>query len=307
MINATREEVQRLLVILLMFEVLTGLKLNLEKSSMTSIGAEEMVEELAMELGCKTDELPITYLGMPIGACKRSEAIWEVVIERMRKKLAPWKRKFLNKAGRVTLIKSSLESIATYFLPVYYLPVAVEKQLNSIMRKFLWGEDDENKKMSWISWKRICKVTESMGRSLWFGISKANEDFHEAVNIRVQNGRSIRALNAAESVDLLELKFDIRNVILTQDLEDEVDGACTTRALYAKFEEADEDWEFAQISHSRLAPPKVVFLIWAALHNSVPTRHMLHHRGVTFRLIGFLILSLEFAYKIGRYREFQQN
>ncbi|XP_026416673.1 uncharacterized protein LOC113312130 [Papaver somniferum] len=37
MINATREEVRRLLVILLMFEVLTGLKLNLEKISMTSI------------------------------------------------------------------------------------------------------------------------------------------------------------------------------------------------------------------------------------------------------------------------------
>ncbi|XP_026377780.1 uncharacterized protein LOC113272090 [Papaver somniferum] len=139
MINATTHEVRRLFIILLMFEVLTGLKLNLEKISMTSIGADDLVEDLDMELGCKTDTLLITYLGMPIGASKRSTDIWEVVIERLKKKLAPWKRKFLNKVGRLTLIKSSLESIAVYFLFVYYLPVSVEKKLNSIMRKFLWG------------------------------------------------------------------------------------------------------------------------------------------------------------------------
>ncbi|XP_026410715.1 uncharacterized protein LOC113305939 [Papaver somniferum] len=137
MLNASIMEVRRLLVILLLFELMTGLKLNLDKSSMESIGADDHIQELAMELGCKRDVLPLIYLGMPIGATKRSVSIWDMVIERMKNKLAPWKRKFLNKEGRITLIITSLESIATYYLSVYHLPVSAEKKLNSIMRKFL--------------------------------------------------------------------------------------------------------------------------------------------------------------------------
>ncbi|XP_026384058.1 uncharacterized protein LOC113279593 [Papaver somniferum] len=101
---------------LLMFEVLTGMNLNLEKSSMTSIGADDVVHELALELGCKVDALHVTYLGIPIGASKRNMNIWDEVIQKLQKQLAPWKRKFLNKAGRVTLIKSSLESICSLLL-----------------------------------------------------------------------------------------------------------------------------------------------------------------------------------------------
>ncbi|XP_026417332.1 uncharacterized protein LOC113312810 [Papaver somniferum] len=148
LLDASMVEVRRLLVILLMFEVLTGIKLNLEKNSMTSIGADDMVEELALGLGCKIEFLPVTYLGMTIGAGRRSAVIWEIIIQRMKKKLAPWKRKYLNKDGRVVLIKSSLEILAVYFMSLHYLPVSVEKRLNTIMRKFLWGEDDEKKKMS---------------------------------------------------------------------------------------------------------------------------------------------------------------
>ncbi|XP_026445476.1 uncharacterized protein LOC113346118 [Papaver somniferum] len=142
----TKEEVRKLLIILLLFEVLTGLKLNSEKSSITSIGADDIVQEL----GCKLDFLPITYLGMPIGAGRRSVVIWEVVIQKMQRKLAPWKRKYLNKAGRVVLISTTLESLAVYFMSLHYLLVSVEKRLNTIMRKFLWGEDENNRKMSWI-------------------------------------------------------------------------------------------------------------------------------------------------------------
>ncbi|XP_026451281.1 uncharacterized protein LOC113351530 [Papaver somniferum] len=102
MLNASTVEVRGSLIIFMLFEMMTGLKLNLDKSPMKSIGEDDYIQELAIKLGCKVDSLPITYLGMPIGATKISVAIWDVIIERMKKKLAPWKRKFLNKAGRVT-------------------------------------------------------------------------------------------------------------------------------------------------------------------------------------------------------------
>ncbi|XP_026396984.1 uncharacterized protein LOC113291698 [Papaver somniferum] len=163
MLNASKKEVINLLVLLMIFEVLTGLKLNLEKSPITSIGADDVVGDLALELGCKVDELPITYLGMPIGALRRNKEGWDAVIQKMKKKLAPWKRVFLNKAGRITLIRSALESITTYFMSLLILPVAVEKELNIIMRRFLWGEEGDQRKMSWVSWLKICNLKENGG------------------------------------------------------------------------------------------------------------------------------------------------
>lgn len=83
------------------------MKLNLEKkSTMVSVGTDHVISYLAKELGCKTESLPIKYLGLPIGACSRSTSIWESVLERMEMRLALWKKKFLNKAGRLALIKS---------------------------------------------------------------------------------------------------------------------------------------------------------------------------------------------------------
>ena len=50
------------------FEVLSGLKVNMEKSESIPIGKVENVGELADEFGYKVGNLPSTYLGMPLGA-----------------------------------------------------------------------------------------------------------------------------------------------------------------------------------------------------------------------------------------------
>ena len=54
--------------ILAWFEALSGLKINLKKSSIMLVGAVENVDQLAFELGCKVGALPSTYLGLPLGA-----------------------------------------------------------------------------------------------------------------------------------------------------------------------------------------------------------------------------------------------
>lgn len=70
----------------------------------------ENAKELATELGSWVGGLLSTYLGLPLGATHKSIAIWDVVEERMRRRLALWKGSFISK-GRVTLIKSTSASI----------------------------------------------------------------------------------------------------------------------------------------------------------------------------------------------------
>ena len=38
---------------------------------------------LAAILGCKTVQLPISYLGFPLGAKFKSKAIWDPILEKM--------------------------------------------------------------------------------------------------------------------------------------------------------------------------------------------------------------------------------
>ena len=53
------------------FEACSGLKINLEKSELISVGRVHDIEGLALELGCKVGGLPSCYLGLPLGVILR--------------------------------------------------------------------------------------------------------------------------------------------------------------------------------------------------------------------------------------------
>ena len=87
--------------ILMLFEALSGLKINLSKSKIFPIEGRENIEVLTAELGCKASSLPMTYLGLPLGAQHKSVGIWDLIEERFRRRLATWKRQYISKGGRV--------------------------------------------------------------------------------------------------------------------------------------------------------------------------------------------------------------
>ena len=57
----------------------------------------------------------MTYLGLPLSAKFKDRAIWNSNLERMEQRLTSWKRLYLSKGGKITLIKSILSSLLTYF------------------------------------------------------------------------------------------------------------------------------------------------------------------------------------------------
>lgn len=108
--------------------------------------------------------LPLKYLGLPLKASYKSCHIWDGILEKMEKHLVGWKRTYLSKGGRLTLFKSTLLSLPTYFLSLFPLPVRLEK----IQRVFLWGGDREEHKFHLVRW---CTVTLPIQQGGWaFGI-----------------------------------------------------------------------------------------------------------------------------------------
>ncbi|KAJ9697075.1 hypothetical protein PVL29_009023 [Vitis rotundifolia] len=114
------------------------------------------IEDLALELGCKVGSLPSCYLGLPLGAPFKSEVVWNGVEERFRKRLAMWKRQYISKGGRLTLIQSTLSSMPVYCMSLFYLPRKVRLRLEKIQRDFLWGGGALERRPHLVKWSLVC-------------------------------------------------------------------------------------------------------------------------------------------------------
>jgi hypothetical protein len=95
------------------------------------------VESLANIFGCRVAMLPIKYLGLPLGASYKSTSIWSSIVEKMERCLTGWKRLYLFKGGKLTLIKSTLSNFSMYYLSLFPIPIVVAKRLDNLQRDFL--------------------------------------------------------------------------------------------------------------------------------------------------------------------------
>ena len=125
----------------------------------------EDLEILAFELGYKTRTLPTTYLGLPLGMRCNVVSIWDGVEERFRRKLANWKRQYISKGGRLTLIRSTMSNLPIYIMSLFYLPKGVKERLEKIQREFLCVGGDLEKKFRLINGNTVCssKERDSLG------------------------------------------------------------------------------------------------------------------------------------------------
>jgi hypothetical protein len=87
------DEVARNMKLLLyLFEVMSGLKINFTKSDAILInGDDDRRIQLADLFNCKIGSFPIKYLGVPVSPCRLRLKDWRPLEEKREKKLAVWK------------------------------------------------------------------------------------------------------------------------------------------------------------------------------------------------------------------------
>ena len=74
------------------------------KSEMIPIGEVENLSYLADILSCRIGALPMSYLGMPLGASFKAVGVWNPIIEKVERRLAGWQKLYLSKGGRFSRV-----------------------------------------------------------------------------------------------------------------------------------------------------------------------------------------------------------
>ncbi|KAJ0877963.1 putative RNA-directed DNA polymerase [Helianthus annuus] len=150
------ENISNMVRILRIFHVCSGLKINLDKSSLFGMGVNaEEIGGLASSIGCNAGSFPFSYLGIKVGANMNRVENWREVYNIFDARLSRWKASLLSIGGRVVLIKSVLESLPNYYFSLYKAPCKVISDLEAKVRRFLWGGNESNKKMHWVAWKTV--------------------------------------------------------------------------------------------------------------------------------------------------------
>ena len=146
-----------LILLLNVFCLASGLKINMAKSQLLGINMdEEVILEKSRRIGCEVGKWPLQYLGLPLGGNLCRKLFWEPVLRKVRKRLEGWKRSFLSRGGRLSLIESIMSSMPIYYLSLFKIPRSVAKEIESLMRDFLWEGFDGEVGDHLVAWKQVC-------------------------------------------------------------------------------------------------------------------------------------------------------
>ena len=132
---------------LLLFEEISGLKVNFHKSMLTGVNVNDSwLAEAALVMNCRRGSIPFVYLGLPIGGDSTKRNFWKPVIDRIVARLSSWNNKFLSFGGRLILLKYVLSSLPVYFLSFFKAPAGIISLIESIFKIIFWGGSEDNKK-----------------------------------------------------------------------------------------------------------------------------------------------------------------
>ncbi|KAL0433422.1 UNVERIFIED_CONTAM: hypothetical protein Slati_2676500 [Sesamum latifolium] len=166
--QATEEALQCIKDILLSFEQSSGFQINLHKSGIVFSRNvnEEQQRALAGILEVTVVPKHDKYLGLPTIAGRSKKELFAIIKDRVWRKVHSWSTKKLSQAGQAVLIKTVLQTIPTYAMSYFRLPVSFLKVLESTMAAFLWHGGDVAK-IHWKAWLKLCKFRKVGGLGFW--------------------------------------------------------------------------------------------------------------------------------------------
>jgi mannosylglycoprotein endo-beta-mannosidase len=133
------EKAINLKLLLYMFELMSGLKINYQKSEIFMVGGDNTTIEYYSSLfGCQVGSLPMKYLGVPVTYRTLRNSNLDPLDSKFIKKLDAWIGGSNSSGGHLTLVNSSLSSLPSYFISLFYLNKSFLEKVDKHRRCFFW-------------------------------------------------------------------------------------------------------------------------------------------------------------------------
>ncbi|GJX71997.1 RNA-directed DNA polymerase, eukaryota, reverse transcriptase zinc-binding domain protein [Tanacetum coccineum] len=170
------------------FSSVSGLLPNLGKSTVFFSNIDDNTKEEVLNLlPFKIGKLPVSYLGVPLITKQLGVKECKNLIDKVKVRVNNWKNKLLSYVGRLQLVASVLASMQIYWASVFILPKAVVKEIDRLLKGFLWCQGNISKGKAKVAWKLVCRPKKEGGLgiknlSIWNEVLMAKHLWNIACN-----------------------------------------------------------------------------------------------------------------------------
>lgn len=107
--------------------------------------------------------LPVKYLGVPLISTRLWHADCVSLIDQVKSRIQSWQNRWLSFAGRLQLAVSVLSSMQVYWASVFILPVSVSKEIEKLIRNFIWSGVELVHGKAKVAWRDVCRPKQEGG------------------------------------------------------------------------------------------------------------------------------------------------
>ncbi|XP_072077874.1 uncharacterized protein [Arachis hypogaea] len=155
--KAKKNQVQNVVHTLELFCKASGMKVNIEKSKAI---CSRNISNRRKEMLFGVSHIPFTsdlgkYLGVNLNHPRAAMSIFSDSLEKIKNRLASWKGRLLNRAGRLCLIKSVASSLPIYQMQVTLFPTSICQKIDSVLRQFLWKGKVGERCLNYVKWSKV--------------------------------------------------------------------------------------------------------------------------------------------------------
>lgn len=165
--DGAEESLRGILQILEEFRLISGLKINKQKSELLlDGGSSSRCRQLANAMGMAQGALPLRYLGVPLSPKKMTRTDFQPLLDKIAARFNSWTVKHLSFAGRFQLIQAVIYSTISFWASMFIIPMECINILERMCGAFLWNGAPNSARGAKIAWDSVCTPKEVGGLGL---------------------------------------------------------------------------------------------------------------------------------------------